>query len=201
MHGGPMDRTRGAVLAAMTGAALALAACGSVGPSEKAGGAPPSTTNPKLELAASGQAAATAAAVPAADAAMPAIFPQPSTGLELRGALPDLGATGVVRQLRGHAVGAADVRRFAAALGLAGTPVQDANGWTVQGARGTLSLFGSDGDTRVSYQQLIPGAITGSGSGGSGSGGSTTSGSIGVPPVGIVTNGGPIKVLPGSPPA
>jgi hypothetical protein len=194
-----MDRARVAVLAAMTAAALALAACGSVASSDGAGAPPTSTTRPKLVLAATGQPVGTAAGAPSADAAMPALFPWRSTRLELSAALPDLGATAVVRRMRAHTVTQGDVRRFAAALGLAGTPVRSANGWTVIGARGTLSFFVSDGDVRVSYEPGMPGAVAGSGAGGSSGGGST-----GVmplePPVGVVDPGGPIKIAPVKPP-
>ena len=184
-----MDRTRIAVLSAVAAAALAVAACGSVAPPGNVGASPASTVPPKLVLAAAPEVGS--AAAPSADAAMPAIRPAQPTRYVLDAALPDLGSTAVVWTMRAHAVARADVDAFAAALGLGGTPSESADGWQVQGAKGTLFFDLSGGAVRVSYTSGTPVAVGGSGS--------TGSGGV-VPPVGVVTNGGPMKIAPPAPP-
>ena len=160
---------------------LVVGGCGSAS-RPAAGGSTSTTVRPKLDLAPTGGSSTVAAA----DAG-PAIFPQRPAKYVLDGSLPDLGARAPVWRMRAHDVTAADVTRFADAVGIAATPVRNAGGWQVQGANATLSFLVADGVVIVSYSPGAPGAA--GGSTGSGVAVATTN------PGGTVVNG-PIKVVP-----
>ena len=163
--------------------ALVAAGCGSA--STSAGGPSTGTTSPagRLELAATGRAAAQSAR----DAA-PAIFPVRPTVYVLDVRLPDLGSRAQVRRMDAHQVSSADVQQFARALGLQGSPVRNPTGWEVPGTDGSLSFIVSDGRVAVSYSSGVSNVVGGS----PGSGGGATSGSA-------AADGSATKVAPPSP--
>lgn len=177
-----MNRVRLFAVAPVAIIVLVVGGCGSAS-RPAAGGSTSTTVRPKLDLASTGRSSTVAAAV-----AGPAIYPQRPAKYVLDGSLPDLGASAPVWRMRAHDVTAADVTRFADAVGIAAPPVRNAGGWQVQGANATLSFLVADGVVIVSYS---PGAT--GGSTGSGVAVATTN------PGGTVANG-PIKVVPPVPP-
>ena len=128
---------------------------------------------PKLDLASVGRGS-----TPSAIADGPAMYPVRPAKYVLDAPLPDLGARGVVWRVNPRSVDAGDVQRFAAALGVGGTPTRTSTGWEVQGTNANLSFSVSDGAVDVSYEFGVPSAVGGSvGSTGSASSGGATSGS------------------------
>jgi hypothetical protein len=167
-----------AVLSIAVAVAIAGACGGSAGRSGN-GSSPPTSVPGKLVLEAAGTAAT------AAKDAGAAIFPERPTEYVLDAALPDLGETASVRRMNAHSVSAADVQRFADALGVAGTPTHTASGWQVQGADSILQFAIADGVVAVSYSLGTPEAV----------GGSTGSGTA-ADPGGIAANGSEKGVPP-----
>ena len=142
-------------------AVIGAAACGSSQPPGQA--SPPTTSPAKLSLA------ATAGAKPSADSGAAAIYPFRPTRYVLDGTLPDLGATAPVRKMNSHQVSAADVQRFADALGLVGTPAATAAGWELETSDAFLNVDNSSGIVSVSYGVGAPGSVGGSSGAGVGS--------------------------------
>jgi hypothetical protein len=120
-------------------------------------------------------------------AGAPAMFPLRPTSYVLDGTLPSLGAEAPVRRMVPHAVGSADVRRWASALGLAGTPTPITNGYQVAATDGVLTVTTVGGTTDVTYFRGGPAASGGSG------------GSVGVSS-GSAAGGAPIPSKPDAPP-
>jgi hypothetical protein len=145
-------------------AAAALAACGS---SAKTA-APPTTSRPKLSLAARN------------GTPEPALYPVRPVTYVFDGTPADLGTHAGVRTLTAHAVTDADVTRIADALGMRGTPQHTATGYELRDGDAQLTVDTSGGLTYVGYSRDAGGAT----SGGSTSGGSTGSGE---PSTGAVT--------------
>jgi hypothetical protein len=102
--------------------------------------------------------------------------------------LPDGATSAVVRRLQAHLVSESDVARFARVLGLAGSPLRNANGWIVQDETATVSFNTAAGTVTVSYASnggaLAGGSVGSVGSAGSiSAGGASTSGvSVANPP-------------------
>jgi len=166
-----------APVAALLGILLA-AGCGSARPT--GAGSPSSGMPHPGRLVLAPQAGAQSAMGGA-----PAVFPMRATSYVLDGTLPSLGAQAPVRRIVPHAVGVADVRRWAGALGLAGAPVRISSGYQVAATDGVLTVTRVGGTAEVSYFLGGPAA-----SGGSGwSAGGMSSGSAG---------GGAPVTLPGN---
>jgi hypothetical protein len=190
------------VISSIALTALVGGACGTSQPSGRSSTptTTPTTTPKRLKLASTGTIAA-----PAADAGT-AIYPVRPTRYVLDTKLADLGTRATVLRMDPHSASEADVRRFAAALGVAGAPVHNPAGWELQTAQATLSVATTDGATMVSYARGTPSSVDGAtGSGSSGSGVATpgsvvANGPTDAAPPKPVPDPGPGPTVPSPPP-
>jgi hypothetical protein len=143
---------------------ILVGACGSSAKSGHGSTTPTTVAAARLDLSPTAGAATPSAAVGA-----PAIDPVRPTKYVLDTRLADLGARGLVWRMNAHAVNVRDVQRFAAVLGLGGSPTRTSSGLVVQDTNAILNLFVSNGTVYVSYAFGVPSAVGGSiGSSGAG---------------------------------
>jgi hypothetical protein len=191
-----MNRTRLVRLSSVA-VIVMMAGCGSAGRPGHGSMTPTASPANKLNLASAGEAA-----TPSAVAGAPAIVPEQPTTYVLDATLRDLGASAIVWRMNAHTPSVSDVQRFAAALGLAGTPTRTSTGWEVPGTNSNLTFFISDSTVGVSYGFGVPNAAGGStGAGGAavGGGGLTNPASKAEPP-GTVIGPSPVPAVPTVPP-
>jgi hypothetical protein len=184
-----MNRVRLVGISSVAIVVLVAGACGSAVQPGTGSSTPTTSPAKKLDLAAAGTAATRSA-----DSAGSAMFPVRPTTYVLDAPLPDLGPSALVRRMTAHPVNATDVKRFADALGIAGTPTRTPAGWQLHGTNEVLTFVVTDDRVAVSYGSAIPNAIGGS----TGSATSTGGGSGVATPGTVVANRATTPEPPGS---